>query len=101
MRKREKKERKIIEQDPLLREQTVARFALPEGTKEFRQGYMECIQMYALHMPNKRQVARILDEYCITLEQECLRSMVRENVAQYEGYRQAMKELRRMKLIQC
>ena len=55
--------------------------------------------MFALHAPNKRQVGRILDEYCITLENACITRPSRENYALYEGYRQAMKDLRKEKRI--
>ena len=88
---------KRIEEDSAVRERTVAQFSIPEGSHEFKEGYRECMSMYALHAPNKRGVAKILDGYCITLEDQCLRSMTREHVAQYEGYRQAIKDLRRAK----
>ena len=97
---REKKPKKRIEEDAALRDQTLASFAVPDGSPGFKDGYRECLRMYALHAPNKRGVRKILDDYCITLEQECLRqNMAREPLAQYEGYRQAIKDLRRMKKI--
>lgn len=95
---RERKARKRIEEDPAARASIAASFPIPAGTPEFKTGYRECLEMFALHAPNKRQVARILDEHCITLEEECLRSnMARDKVAQYEGYRQAMKDLKASK----
>ena len=61
----------------------------------FREGYRECVVLYALHAPTKRGVARILDEHCVLLEQACLASeMNRDDVARYEGFRQAIKDLR-------
>ena len=52
---------------------------------------------YALHAPNKRGVARVLDDNRIELEEACQRSsMARDDLARYEGYRQALKDLRRM-----
>jgi hypothetical protein len=99
MRARVPREKKKIEEDAVLRSQQSATFPIPPGTLEFKEGYRECINMYTLHAPNKRQVGRILDEYCITLEDACMRNMSRENVATYEGYRQAIKDLRRAKRI--
>lgn len=97
---RERKPKKRIEEDAALRNQTAAAIPVPDGAPAFKEGYRECLGMYALHAPNKRGVARILDEHCITLENECLREqMSRETLARYEGYRQAMKDLRRMKRI--
>lgn len=96
---REKKPKKMIEADPGLRAQLAQQFTVPDGAPEFKAGYRECISMFVLHAPNKRQVGRILDEYCITLEEACMREMSRENIAAYEGYRQAIKDLRRMKRI--
>jgi hypothetical protein len=95
---RDRKPKKRIEADSDARTSVASQFSVPNGEPAFKDGYRECISMFALHAPNKRGVARILDEHCITLEQECLRTnMAREAVAQYEGYRQAMKDLKRMK----
>jgi hypothetical protein len=96
---RERRPRKKLEDDPLARQQTAAQFTPPEGPREFKDGYRECMDMFALHAPNKRQVGRILDEYCITLENACITRPSRENYALYEGYRQAMKDLRKEKRI--
>jgi hypothetical protein len=96
---REKRPKKTLELDPTLRQQTAGTFSAPEGPSEFKEGYRECIDMFALHAPNKRQVGRILDEYCITLENACISNPSRENYARYEGYRQAMKDLRKERKI--
>ncbi len=92
--------KKKIEQDHHIRTDVVAAIRIPDGTPAFKEGYLECIQLYALHAPNKRQVGRILDEYCIILEEECLRSnLVRDSMSRYEGYRQAIKDLKKLKKI--
>lgn len=96
---RERKPKKRIEDEQSARQQTAAQFPVPPGEPEFRDGYRECIEMYALHAPNKRFVGRILDEYCINLENVCIADPTRRNYAIYEGYRQAMKDLRREKRI--
>ena len=97
---REKKPRKRIEDDAVLREATMRAFPVPSAAKEFQEGYRECIAMFALHAPNRHGVARLLDEHCITLEDACLRTgMVRDDVARYEGFRQAVKDLRKAKRI--
>ena len=96
---REKKPKKTLELDASMRQQTANTFSPPEGPLEFKEGYRECIDMFALHAPNKRQVGRILDEHCITLENSCMTAPSRENYARYEGYRQAMKDLKREKKI--
>lgn len=97
---RVKKPKKKIENDHHVRTDIVASIHVPEGNHSFKEGYLECIQLYALHAPNKKQVGRLLDEYCIVLEEECLRSnLVRESMSRYEGYRQAMKDLRKLKKI--
>jgi hypothetical protein len=92
---RERKPKKKIEEDASLREQMLQSFPIPAGEAAFRDGYRECLSMFALHAPNKRQVGRILDEHCITLENACVTNPTRENYAAYEGYRQALKDLRR------
>ena len=95
---RERKARKRIEEDPAARASMVSVLPIPSGTPEFKAGYRECLEMFALHAPNKRRLAQILDEHCITLEEACIRSnMARGDVAQYEGYRQAMKDLKTSK----
>ena len=93
---RQRPQRKPIEEDPSARERTIAAFSPPAGAPlAFREGYRECVVLYALHAPNKRGVARILDEHCVLLEQACLASeMNRDDVARYEGFRQAIKDLR-------
>jgi hypothetical protein len=91
---REKKPRKVIEEDATVRSSVSDSFPIPAGEPAFRDGYREAISMFALHSPNKRGVARILDEHCITLENACMRDPSRENYAAYEGYRQAVKDLR-------
>ena len=96
---REKRPKKLVEENSLLRDSLVEQLPAPDGSIEFKAGYRECMQTYALHAPNKRHVAKILDDYCITLEDACLRNMSRENIAQYEGYRQAIKDLRKQKRI--
>jgi hypothetical protein len=96
---RERKQKKVLEADDALRQQTAAQFPVPAGEPAFREGYRECVQMFALHVPNKRQVGKILDEYCINLENVCISQPTRENYAIYEGYRQAMKDLKRMRKI--
>jgi len=93
----DKKPKKKLEEDPSVRDQTAAAFTIPPGEPAFRDGYREALIMFALHAPNKRQVGRILDEYCLTLENACMTRPTRENYAQYEGYRQAMKDLRATK----
>lgn len=91
---RERKPRKRIEEDAAVRAKTAALFPAPEGTAEFKEGYRECIELYALHAPD-RAAGRILDEHRVTLEDACLRAnMARTELARYEGYRQAMKDLR-------
>jgi hypothetical protein len=83
-----------------MRARTAAAFPVPDGSPAFKAGYRECLEMFALHAPDRRGVGRILDAHCVHLEEECLRtSMARDAVAQYEGYRQAMKDLRRLKRI--
>ena len=97
---REKKPRKFIEKDVDARTVVASEFVIPNGILEFKSGYRECIDMYTLHAPNKKYVGKILDDYCITLENACIRAnMSRESLAQYEGYRQAIKDLKRLKKI--
>ena len=96
---RERKPPKKLELDSTLRQATAQQIPVPEGPLEFKEGYRECLEMFALHAPNKRQVGRILDEHCITLENACMTSPSRENYARYEGYRQAMKDLKKEKRI--
>jgi hypothetical protein len=96
---RERKPKKTLELDPGLRQQAAAVFPPPTGAIEFKEGYIECIDLFALHSPNKRQVGRILDEHCITLENACIASPTKENYARYGGYRQAMKDLERERRI--
>lgn len=96
---REKKPKKVLEADPAVRQEIIQSFPVPAGEPAFRNGYRECIEMFALHAPNKRQVGRILDEYCVNLENVCIASPSRENYAIYEGYRQAMKDLKRERRI--
>ena len=90
----DKKPKKRIEDDAAIRDQTSAAFAIPPGEPAFREGYREALSMFALHAPNKRQVGKLLDDHCMTLENACLTHPTREHYAQYEGYRQAMKDLR-------
>jgi len=91
---RERKPKKKLEIDENSRATTLTRFPVPDGASAFKEGYRECVEMYALHSPDKRNVMRILDTHCITLEQACMRAnMARESLAQYEGYRQAMKDI--------
>ena len=95
---REHKPKQKIESDAQARSGIAAGFIIPDGGKEFKDGYRECVDMFALHSPNRRGVAKILDDHCISLEEACLRSsMARDDVARYEGYRQAMKDLKRTK----
>ena len=95
---REKKVRKRIESDEVLRASTANGFPAPDGSPEFKQGYRECIEMFSMHAPNKRGVGKILEDHCITLEDECIRThMARPALAQYEGYRQALKDLKARK----
>lgn len=96
----ERRPKKKLEQDETARTKTIASFIVPTGSLAFKEGYRECLQMYALHAPNKHRVTRILNEHCMNLENECLRTnMKRDRIAQYEGYRQAIKDLHRMKKI--
>lgn len=88
-----------VEEDESRRAATRAQFPIPDGPQEFKAGYRECLDLFSIHCPNRRGVTRILDEHCVILEEECLRSMTRENVARYEGYRACLKELRRLKRI--
>lgn len=83
-----------VEEDAEARVRTKAQFRVPVGAPEFQEGFRECVELFALHRPNKKGVARILGEHCVLLEEACLRAMTRENVARYEGFRQALKELR-------
>jgi hypothetical protein len=92
---RERKPKKRIEEDAALRDKIEKQFPAPVAESAFQEGYRECISMFALHAPNKRFVAKILDEHCVVLENACLRSPTRENYAAYEGFRAAMKELRK------
>ena len=94
---RERKPKKRIEEDASLRTQVEAQFPVPQAEPAFQEGYRECISMFALHAPNKRSVGRILDEHCVVLENACMRCPTRENYAAYEGFRAAMKELKRAK----
>jgi len=96
---RTRKERPKVEEDDARRAATKAAFPIPNGPAEFKEGYRECLEMFSIHSPNKRAVSKILDEHCVTLEDACMRSMTRENVARYEGYRACLKELRRIKKI--
>jgi hypothetical protein len=96
---REKKVKKKVEDNSEIRKSTSDTFPIPVGETAFREGYKEAIDMFALHAPNKRSVGRILDEHCILLENDCLRNPSRENYARYEGYRAAVKELKRVKKI--
>ena len=93
---RERKPKQRVEGDPARRAQTTAMFPPPAtATPAFKEGYRECIELYALHAPDRRGVGRTLDTHCALLEEECLRSaMARDALARYEGYRQALKDLR-------
>ena len=97
----ERKPKKRIEDDEARRAVTLARFPPPTAVAApFREGYRECIGLYALHAPDKRTVARILQDHMLLLEDACLRDrMSRDALAAYEGYRQAMKDLRAARCI--
>ncbi len=90
---REKQPKRKVEEDADILEKTKALFPVPPGSPEFRDGYRECIELYAINRPRKRGVKRILDGHRLILEEACMRAMTRENVARYEGFRQAMKAL--------
>jgi hypothetical protein len=92
---RTKKPKQNVEEDEAARARTVSSFPLPGGGAQFRDGYRECVELFALHRPNRRGVLRILDSHCVILEEACIRAMTRENVARYEGFRQALKDVRR------
>lgn len=95
---RERKPKKRLEEDPSRRAIIEAQLPPPAGTPEFKEGYRECIALYALHAPDKRGVAKKLDDNLVLLEQECIRAhMARDATARYEGYRQALKDLRAQK----
>jgi len=96
---RTKKPKKSVEEDEALRAATIAQFLIPDGPPDFKRGYRECLELYAIHAPNRRGVARILDEHCVLFEEECLRSPTRENYAAWEGFRAAIKELARSRNI--
>jgi hypothetical protein len=87
-----------IQEDPATRAKTIELYPAPAGEAAFQDGYRECIELFALHMPNRR-AGRILDEYCITLEQACIANPSRKNYAAYEGFRQAIKDLKKHKKI--
>jgi hypothetical protein len=94
---RERKPKKRLEDNSEIRSSTTNQFPIPQGEPSFRDGYRECVEMFSLHAPNKRFVGKILDEHCVLLEDACVRSPSRENYARYEGYRQAVKDLRKAK----
>jgi hypothetical protein len=94
---RERKPKKRIEEDAQLRNATTTALPAPAAEREFQEGWRECIDAYALHVPNKRFVGKILEDQGILLEQDCINSPTREHYARYEGYRAALKELRRTK----
>ncbi len=96
---RTRQPRKKVEEDAERREGTKAAFPVPGGPGEFKEGYRECLELYAIHKPNRRGVSRILDDHCVLLEEACMRAMTRENVARYEGFRACLKELRRLKMM--
>ncbi len=96
---RQKRPKRKVEEDPDILDRTKGLVPVPEGSPEFKEGFRECLEMFALHRPNKRGVRRILEDHSITLEEACMRAMTRENVARYEGYRAAMKELEKRKLM--
>jgi hypothetical protein len=98
---RERKQKKSVEDDPAKRAITEIQFSPPsDALSDFKDGYRECIQMYALHAPDKRGVGRTLDNHRILLEDACIRShMARRDLARYEGFRQAMKDLRAQRRI--
>ncbi len=88
-----------VEESAEARERTKSQFRVPDGAPEFKEGFRECVELYALHRPNKRGVGRILEEHCVILEEACMRAMTRENLARYEGFRQALKGLRQARQI--
>jgi len=90
---------KKLEMDAVVIEQTILLFPAPTSSKNFQEGWRECIRLYALHKPNRRALARLLDEHCVLLENECIRSPTRENYAIYEGFRAAIKELVKQKAL--
>ncbi len=96
---RERPPKKSIEEDPAARAATLAQHPVPEGAPEFKEGYRECLSLYALYAPDRRNAGRELDRHCVLLEDVCVARMTRENVARYEGYRQALKDLRKAKRI--
>ena len=98
---RERKPKKSVEDDPSKRAITEAQFPPPsDAMPDFKEGYRECILMYALHAPDKRGVGRTLDNHRILLEDACIRShMARKELARYEGFRQALKDLRAQRRI--
>ncbi len=96
---RTKQPRKKVEEDVETVRRVASSLPIPEGSPEFKSGFRECAELYAVHRPNTRGVARIMDGHRIILEEACLRAMTRENVARYEGFRACLKELRRVKMI--
>jgi hypothetical protein len=88
-----KQPRKKIESDPERQAKTISAHPAPKGEAAFQEGWRECIEMYALHRPNKRGVMRILDEHCVILEDACIARPTRQQYARYEGFRAAMKGL--------
>jgi len=96
---RTKQPKRKVEEDLFVLDTTKGLVPVPEGSAAFKEGFRECVELFALHRPNKRGVRRILEDYSITLEDACMRAMTRENVARYEGYRAAMKELKARKLV--
>lgn len=94
-----KRPKRLVEEEAEAIERTKALLSVPAGQPAFRDGFRECVELFALHRPNRRGVARILDDHRIILEDACMAAMTRENVARYEGFRQALKELRARKLL--
>jgi hypothetical protein len=94
---RERKPKKKIEDDEAARVQLEAAFPAPSGDPAFQDGYRECISMFAINAPNKKGVGRLLDEHCMNLENACMSNPTRANYAAYEGYRQAIKDLKKAK----
>ena len=76
-----------------------ALYPAPGGDADFREGWRECIGMFSIHVVDrkmKRRLHSLLDQHCVVLEDQCIRTPTRKCYAQYEGFRAALKELCRV-----
>jgi hypothetical protein len=92
---RTRRPKKTLELDTATRASTVAGIPVPEGSSTFKEGFRECLDLYALHKPDKRRVRWKLEQHAVLLSTVT----TREAADHYAGFRQGLKELERAKRI--